>query len=259
MNRKNAFTLIELLVVIAIIALLMALLFPALRKARDQAKDVICRSNLRGIGIGVNLYLIDHDQRMPEMYTYTKGSNGHLWWDDRGSPLKTSDRDAYWGISYIDYVQKRELFGCPAFRNFVDIIAQDLLYGGDPHFIYTSAFSSNGWLSNEKVTTMPRPAEVIMAHDHMEPRMEHGNRGEKSDMLFPSPSGINLTDYRRGGRRPIWYRGIFRHAVRLGDMGETGGRLNSLWLDGHVSFIRETTGAGILKRWYDPLNKNPSQ
>lgn len=257
MKKPHAFTLIELLVVIAIIALLLALLIPSLRKARDHAKDIVCRSNLRGVGVGIRLYLDDCEQRMPDMYTYTSASNGHLWWDNRGELLRPQDHRAYWGVTYADYVKDKKVFGCPAFRNFTGIIAQDLLYGGDHRFIYTSAFSSNGWLSKEKVTSIPRWSEVILAHDHMEPRMEHGNRGERSDMLFPSPTGINLTHYREGKSRMNWYRGIFRHAVRKANDVKTGGTLNTLWLDGHVSRIRETTGNGVLKRWYDPLGKNP--
>ena len=64
-NRNSAFTLIELLVVIAIIALLMAILMPVLHKAREQGKDAICRSNLRQIGIGANLYAEDQDLNIP--------------------------------------------------------------------------------------------------------------------------------------------------------------------------------------------------
>jgi len=228
---QRAFTLVELLVVITVIALLMAILLPALQRAEDQARDVVCRSNLRGVGAGIFIYLQDHDHRMPDMHTHTNNTNGHLWWDDRGNPLRPGDHYAYWGIAFIDYAKKREVFGCPAFRNFCEIIAQDLLYGGDYRFIYTSAFAANGWLSEEKTTRIPHPAEVIVAHDHMEPRVEHGNRAGHSDMLFPSPTGVNLTHYRQGAGRAHWYRGIFRHNVRSGGEFKTGGTLNILWLD----------------------------
>ena len=58
---KEGFTLIELLVVIAIIALLMGILMPALSRARDQAREVICRTNLKSLHMGLELYAGDND------------------------------------------------------------------------------------------------------------------------------------------------------------------------------------------------------
>ena len=65
MLRKKAFTLIELLVVIAIIALLMAILMPALRRVRNQTREVLCRANLKQWGMSLNLYTEDHDGYLP--------------------------------------------------------------------------------------------------------------------------------------------------------------------------------------------------
>lgn len=60
-----AFTLIELLVVISIIAILMAVMIPALNKAREQARIAACGSNLRQIGTGVYLYAADNQDKLP--------------------------------------------------------------------------------------------------------------------------------------------------------------------------------------------------
>jgi prepilin-type N-terminal cleavage/methylation domain-containing protein len=61
MSREKGFTLVELLVVIAIIALLMSILMPALAKVRDQAKSVLCISNLKQMASAFAMYLEDND------------------------------------------------------------------------------------------------------------------------------------------------------------------------------------------------------
>jgi len=61
MHKSKGFTLIELLVVIAVIALLMAILMPALQRSRKQAKTVVCQANLRQLGTVAKLWTDDHD------------------------------------------------------------------------------------------------------------------------------------------------------------------------------------------------------
>ena len=72
MEKKKGFTLIELLVVIAVIALLMAIGLPSLRKAKEAAAKVVCKSNLRQMGTIWKMYSEDYDGKYP----YWKTSYG---------------------------------------------------------------------------------------------------------------------------------------------------------------------------------------
>lgn len=65
MNKSRAFTLIELLVVIAIIAILAAILFPVFAQAREKARQTMCLSNLKQIGLATLMYTEDYDECYP--------------------------------------------------------------------------------------------------------------------------------------------------------------------------------------------------
>ena len=86
-RRQDGFTLIELLVVIAIIAILMAVLMPALGYVRKQARSGACQSNLRQMCLAMNLYALDHqDRTMPFSH-----QAGQYWFHQLAPYLSAKD------------------------------------------------------------------------------------------------------------------------------------------------------------------------
>jgi prepilin-type N-terminal cleavage/methylation domain-containing protein/prepilin-type processing-associated H-X9-DG protein len=123
-ERRRGFTLVELLVVIAIIGVLMAILVPALSKARAAAYTVKCSSNLRAIAQGLLTYVTENKGTFPAAYIYV----GQAFADGQQTPLDPTSGYIHWS-SYLfkrssgggevpqsEYMKLRgwEMFTCPA-------------------------------------------------------------------------------------------------------------------------------------------------
>ena len=115
--KRRGFTLIELLVVIAIIALLLAVIMPALGKAKEAAQRIICRNNLRQQSIGIILYSNDNDSYVPHndmegwlwdmTFMATKQLSEYAGFDDNktffcpANRIKKATDARYWQFSYL--------------------------------------------------------------------------------------------------------------------------------------------------------------
>ena len=97
MIRRPGFTLIELLVVIAIIAVLAAILFPVLARAREKGRQATCSGHLRQLGMADAMYRSDYDGRCLPMYV-TVG--GRIWWMVLLQP----------------YIRNMQILDCPSAR-----------------------------------------------------------------------------------------------------------------------------------------------
>jgi prepilin-type N-terminal cleavage/methylation domain-containing protein len=143
MARRNGFTLIELLVVIAIIALLMAILMPALQRVKKQAQSVTCRSNLKQMGLTFTMY--------------TEDNNGYFHQESGDSA-----RHSWVPAMRPYYSHEPEIRNCPAVSRFYSErergpFAGWGVYGeGDLQSVPSWAmagdygsFGLNGWVAND--------------------------------------------------------------------------------------------------------------
>lgn len=118
---RPAFTLIELLIVIGVLALLLAILLPALSKAKAKAREITCLNNLKQLQTCAKLYSMDHDGfLLPNRYVYnigteapSEGFNAVMTWCAGLAPFDTTTENIE-GALLFPYNKSTGIYRCPA-------------------------------------------------------------------------------------------------------------------------------------------------
>ncbi len=141
-RNRRGFTLIELLVVIAIIAILAAILFPVFAQAREKARQTACLSNLRQVGLGLQMYAQDYDEVLPTSidvvnFADPKAPNNFL-------------------AALIPYIKSKAIFICPS-----SVDAGGAYKGYGCTDISCSSLQGNAVVMGRPLSVIPNPADIV--------------------------------------------------------------------------------------------------
>ncbi len=111
----RGFSLIDVLVTMAVIAVLLSILTPSLSSIRETARQVICRSNIRQLGIGVTQFAAEHGDRVPPSVYVPEGSGTLAPWETM--TLRIAPGSKWDGLGHLyegEYTSAAQVFHCPS-------------------------------------------------------------------------------------------------------------------------------------------------
>ena len=162
-HKIKGFTLIELLVVIAIIAILAAILFPVFAQAREKARATACMSNLKQMGVALQMYLQDydghfHDANNPKPTRAEPAAYGF-------GPQKALSPWGNWPWFYGPYVKNVGIFDCPSSPDGTENLTGDN-WGNDGNYGYNYDGLSRDVNNPSRIEAeLDRPAETFVFFD----------------------------------------------------------------------------------------------